>query len=174
MFEMIHVDFEITRRDLFTVNLNLIRWRLVAGLSIALSLILALGYFFWLIGETAMFLQLSALFIGFPLLAVGGQVLRLRAECGRLIKSMPEQQRKIQMQFQQDVDGFDVHSGASFAHVAWQDVAQVKETNDHFLIKLDRYQQQVIPKRGFHQLSDVEAFRKLTRSQLGLRTKLRS
>jgi hypothetical protein len=171
---MIHVDFEITRHDLFTVNLNLVKWRLAVGVFIAIALILGLLYFFWLIGETPMFLQLSALFIGFPLLAVGGQLLRLRAECRRLINSMPEQQRRIQIEFQSGIDGFDVHSGASFSHIAWQDVTQVKELTDYFLIELNRYRQQIVPKRGFHQPSDIAVFRGLASTQLGAKTKLRS
>lgn len=87
---------------------------------------------------------------------------------------MTEQQRRTQIQFPSSIDGFDVHSSEGFSHVGWQDVAQVKEIRDYFLIKLNRYRQLIVPIRGFHQLSDVDAFRGLARTQLGAKAKLRS
>lgn len=59
----IHVDFEITRRDLFRVNLDLAKWRLFAGLLLAAIPIVGLSYFFILIGEGKILLQLTLSFI---------------------------------------------------------------------------------------------------------------
>jgi hypothetical protein len=47
----IHVDYEINRRDLFRVSLELEKWRLIVGLLVCVILIAGAIYFFLLIDE---------------------------------------------------------------------------------------------------------------------------
>ena len=135
----VHVDFEITRRDTFRVNLELAKWRILIGLLVAAVPIVGLSYFFLLIDEGTMLLQLSPLFIAMPLAAVGGQVLRLHAACRKYVSALPESQRRVQYLFQAETDGYDLTYGDSFSHVAWTDVLKAIEKPAYFVIYLNRF-----------------------------------
>ena len=123
----IHFDFEINQRDLFRMNLDLAKWRIVTGLVVAAIPIVGLSYFFVLIDEKKILLQLSPLFIGLPLATVGGQVLRLHAICRKFVAGLPDSQRRVHYLFQAETDGYDVTYGESFSHVAWNDVLKAIE-----------------------------------------------
>ncbi|HEX3142604.1 MAG TPA: hypothetical protein VHQ64_01445, partial [Pyrinomonadaceae bacterium] len=75
------VRFEYTTNagDLFRASVGLAQFRILLGLSFSLTLIGGLVTFFLAIDEKQILLQTSPLFIGIPLLAVGGQLLRLHA-----------------------------------------------------------------------------------------------
>jgi hypothetical protein len=165
------VDFVIDQRDLFRAHMDLVRWRFVIGVVIVLALILPLGYFFILIGEQKILLQTSPLFIGVPLIALIGQVLRLHASARKYVAALSKSQRRIQYMFQSSGDGYDATSGGSFGHIAWADVMQVVEKSGYFLIYLNRFEVGVLPKRGF-QSSDIPVFRDIVRSKLGKQAKV--
>lgn len=121
------VDFEIDRRDLFRANMGLAKWRLLIGVIVVLTLFLPLAYFFIMIGEQTILLQTSPLFIGLPLVALGGQVLRLHANSRKYVSALSASQRQLQYMFQSSSDGYDSSSGGSFGHIAWKDVMKVVE-----------------------------------------------
>jgi hypothetical protein len=168
----IHVDYEINRRDLFRVNLALDKWRLVIGLIVSALPVIAGAYFFMLIDETEMLIQLSPLLAGAPFVAVGGQVLRLHAVCRKFVSAMPESQRRVQYFFQPETDGYDVASGESFGHVAWDDVLKAIEKPAYFVLYQNRFQANIIPKEGFHSRAEVPTLRGVLRAKLGQRAEL--
>jgi hypothetical protein len=170
--KIIHVDFSITTRDLFRANLALSKVRLILGLGFSLCLISGLVIFFLMIDEHLILLETSPVFVGLPLLAVGGQVLRLHALCRKYVARLAESQRRMQYMFSLHGDGYDVASGESFSHISWKDVLKIVERPASFQIFLSEYACQILPKRGFHQTSDIEALRAILRSSIGVRAKL--
>ena len=168
---MVLVDFEIDRRDLFRASMELAKWRFLVGVILVLALVLPLGYFFIVIGEQNILLQTSPLFIGMPLIALGGPVLRLHANSRKYISALSASQRQLQYMFQSRGDGYDCVTGGSFSHTAWPDVMQVVEKPGYFLIYLNRFEVSVLPKRGF-QTADIPIFRSIVRSKLGPQAKL--
>jgi hypothetical protein len=96
----VHVNFSLERGDLFSASLQILKARLMIGIGIVVLAIAGLIYFFALIGELGMLLQLSPLFIGFPMLGIGGQLLRVHATCRRYFSSLTESQRQISYMFQ--------------------------------------------------------------------------
>ncbi len=169
---MIHVDFSITQRDLFRVNLEMAKVRLSLGCALALLIMGGLTWFFWFIDELQFIFQLSALFIGVPLMGVVGQVLRLHAYCGKFFKSLPESQRRAQYLFQENSDGYDLTWGGSFSHILWQDLLKVVEKRDYFLIYINTFEARILLKKGFHQQSDIPLFRQIVGSRLGTKARL--
>jgi hypothetical protein len=168
----IHLDFSIESKDMFRANLRLAKWRLLVGLAFTVFLISGLVLLFIVIDERTILLQTSPLFIGLPLVAVGGQVLRLHAICRKYVAGLTETQRRTQYAFYEDGDGYDVISGESFAHISWQDVLKITELRDSFQIHLNKYHIRIIPKRGFHQASDIEALRRVLVSAIDARAHL--
>lgn len=165
------VDFVIDRRDLFRANMELSRWRFLIAIIVVLALVLPLGYFFILIGEQKILLQTSPLFIGVPLIALTGQVLRLHAIARKYVSGLSESQRHRQYMFRSAGDGYDSAFGESFSHTAWADVMQIVEKPEYFLIYKNRFQVGALPKRGF-QAADIPVFRNIVRSRLGRRAKV--
>jgi hypothetical protein len=136
-----------------------------------LSFVLPLGYFFIIIGEQTILLKTSPLFIGLPLVALGGQVLRLHATSRKYVAALSTSQRQHQYMFQSSSDGYDSASGGSFGHTVWKDVMQVVEKPGYFLIYLNRFEAGILPKRGF-QPADIPVFCDIVRSKLGGRAKV--
>ena len=171
---IIHLDFSIEHRDLFRASLEMARLRIAIGIGIAVVFIIALIWFFSVIGEQQMLLELSPLFIGLPILGVAGQILRLHAGCRKYINALPESQRAAQYMFPPNVDGYDVTWGGSFSHIQWPGLLKVVEKPNYFLLFFNRFDATILPKRGFHQHSDIPLFRQLLRSALGEKAKLLS
>ncbi len=169
---MIHVDFTITQRDLFRVNLELAKFRLAGACAVLALVVGSLIWFFWLIDDLHILLQLSPLFIGAPLMAIVGQVLRLHVYCRQFIKNLPESQRRAQYLFQENAEGYDITWGRSFSHILWQDLMTVIEKRNYFLIYHNKFEARILLKSGFHQQSDIPLFRQIVDSQLGTKARL--
>ena len=169
---IIHMDFIIAQRDLFLVNFRLARLRLSIGVGIVVILTLAMMWLFTTIDEQPILLELSPLFIGAPLIVVAVHVLRVYAACRRYVSGLPESQRRVQYMFQANTDGYDVTWGGSFSHILWQDLLKVVEQPDYFLFYLNQLEIKILPKRGFHQTSDIPAFRSILQSKLGNNARL--
>lgn len=163
----VYIDFSLERGDLFTASLQLIKRRLLIGVGIVVVVVAGLIYFFALIDELGLLLQLSPMFIGFPILGIGGQLLRVHATCRRYFASLSESQRQISYMFSGTAEGYDLHHGDSFSHIAWTDVSKVVEQSMFFMIYRNPYAVHLIPKRGFHQDSDIPRFKNIVRSKLG-------
>ena len=173
-YTSVHVDFEINCRDCFRVNLALAKWRIIIGLAVACVPIVVLGYFFLLIDEAKLFLQLSPLFVALPLFAVVGQILRLHAACRKYISGLPPSQRQFHYLFQTESDGYDVTCSGSFGHVAWGDVLKAIEKPAYFLLYLNRYDTSLVLKSGFHVASDINVLRSILCAQLGARARVQN
>jgi len=104
--------------------------------------------FFLILDEKVILLQTSPLFVGFPLFAVGGQILRLHSTCRRYVRGMSLPQRRHHFLFLKDSSGFDLAAGESSAHVSWNDVPKVVEKRNYFLIYLNKFDACIIPKRA--------------------------
>jgi len=171
---MIHVDFTMTHRDLFRASLELSRGRLIIGGLIVLASILPMLWLFWLLEDLRFFLfEVSPLFIGFPLLAFGGQLLRAHATYRKSLKKLPESQRRLQYHFDESADGYDVIHGDSFSHWVWRDLTKVVEKRDYFVFNIHGARTLLL-KNGFHQSSDIALFRQILTTQLGKKAKLQS
>jgi hypothetical protein len=168
----IHVDYEVSRRDLFRMNLDLAKWRILIGFVVAAIPIVGLTYYFILIDEQKTLLQVSPLFIGVPFVAVGGQLLRLHAICRKFVAGLPDSQRRVQYLFQSQSDGYDLSYGDSFSHVAWQDVLKVDEKPDYFVLYLNRFEAGFVPKHGFHRAGDIPILRNILSAKLGVKARL--
>ena len=105
-------------------------------------------------------------------MGVAGQVLRIHATCRKYFTSLSESQRQVHYMFTSNADGYDVHHGNSFSHIAWTDVSRVVELPLYFIIYFNPYDARVIPKRGFHQDSDIPWFKSIVRSKLSNKAKL--
>ncbi len=68
----LQIDATIELGDYFRAYLDASKIRLVIGCLVVVSFIAALSYFFVLIGEPRILLQLSPLFVGLPLVAIAG------------------------------------------------------------------------------------------------------
>ena len=95
-------------------------------------------------------------------MAIVGQVLRLRVACKKSLSD----KTTVQYMFQEQSDGYDLNWGNSFAHVSWESVLKIVEKPRYFRMDLDRVTAALIPKRAFHQASDMVVFRDIVRSRL--------
>lgn len=163
----VHIHFCLERRDLFPSSLQMVKRRLLIGIGILAVFTAGLIYFFALIDELGILLQLSPLFIGLPIMGVAGQILRVHATCRKYFSSLSESQRRISYMFTSNADGYDLQHGDSFSYIAWTDVSRVVEQSLFFLIYFNRYDAYIIPKRGFHQDSDISRFKSIVRFKLG-------
>ncbi len=168
----VRLDFSIESRDLFRASLSLAKIRLLIGLAISAGLISGLVYFFILIDEKVILLKTSPLFVALPLMAVGGQVLRMHATCRKYVRSLSGEQRRLRFTFCSGSDGYDLRSGESFSHISWKDVLKIVEQPASVLIFLSRYDLQIIPKRGFNDASDLLTLRQILLSSAGRKAKL--
>lgn len=168
----VYVDFSMETRDLFRANLSLARVRLILGLAFSICLISGIALLFLAIDEKAILLETSPLFIGLPLVAVGGQILRLHAACRKYVAGLTESQRRVQYTFYEHGDGYDMTSGESFSHISWKDVLRIVEQPHSLQIHLSKYDIQIIPKRGFHQARDLNVLRGMLLSSIGARSQL--
>ena len=142
------------------------------GVAFSVCLISGLMLLFLIIDEKAILMETSPLFIGLPLVAVGGQILRLHAACRKYVAGLTESQRRMQYAFYEHGDGYDVTSGESFSHVSWKDVLRLVERPRSLQIHLSKYDIRIIPKRGFHQGQDIGVLRSLLLASLGTKAHL--
>lgn len=162
-------NFVIESSDLFPVNLKLSRIRIILGLAVSLTLVGALVWFFLILGETKILLQTSPLFVGMPLLAVGGQILRLHAFCRKYVRGLPANQRRMRYCFSSADNSFQVTSGESVSNISWNDVMKVTEDRKRFLFFYNKFEVSIIPKRAFTQPDSIARLRQLALTKLGER-----
>ena len=167
----VHVDFLLEARDLFRVNLGLAAFRILLGLGISLALVSGIVIFFLIIDEKLILLQTSPLFVGFPLLGVGGQILRLHSTCRKYVRGMSLPQRRHHFLFLKDSGGFDLAVGESSAHISWNDVLKVVEKRNYLLIYLNKFDACVIPKRAIR-FEDLSALQSVLSAKLASRSPL--
>ncbi len=143
----LQIDTTVELKDYFLVYFDSAKIQLIIGLAVILLLFGAIAYFFVLIGEQKILLQLVPLFLGLPLVALVGQLLRVHASYRKYIKKLSIEERQVHYIFKEDGDGFDMVRGASFAHFAWSDIRRIIERPGYFNFTLNDYQSVIIPKR---------------------------
>jgi hypothetical protein len=169
----VHLEYTVNARDIFRATIGLAKVRLVAGLAVSLCLIIAVALFFVTIDEEKIMIQTSPLFIAMPLLAVGGQVLRLHATCRKYVASMSPRQRLMQYVISEKA-GIEIRSGDSFGCLSWGDIMKVVERPGHFLVYVNKYDIRVISKGTLTDPKELNLLRRILASKLGSRTKLLS
>ena len=168
----IRVEYTVNASDLFRASLGLAKFRILLGLGFSLTLIGGLVMFFLMIDEKEILLQTSPLFIGMPLLAVGGQVLRIHAVSRKCVSSLSPLQRQYRFVFSDIADGIDVASGDSTAHISWNDIQKITEKQSNFLVFLNKYDVRLIPKVALDDPSQLEILRTILKAKLGARAEL--
>ena len=143
----LQIDTTVELKDYFHVYFDTTKIHLIIGLVVVLLLFAGISYFFLLIGERRILLQLVPLFLGVPLIALVGQLLRVHASYRKYIKKLSNEEKQIHYIFKEDSDGFDMVRGASFAHFAWSDVRRIVERPGYFNLAFNDYQSVIIPKR---------------------------
>jgi hypothetical protein len=165
---VVTAEHEVDHRLIFRAHLALAKWRLAAAVLVMGLLIASLIYFFVLIGEQKILWQTSPLFIGFPLLGIGGQMLRLHATSRKYVASLLPSQRVVRYAFRAEASAYEVLFGESYGLITWADHLKALEQSDYFLLVLNRQNITVIPKSAFEQ-HGISVFRNILKSKLGER-----
>jgi hypothetical protein len=168
----IRLEYTVNAKDMFRASLGLSKFRILLGLGFSLSLIAGLVVFFLTIDEKEILLSTSPLFFGMPLLAVGGQVLRLHAVSRKYVASLSPSQRQHRFVFSDMADGIDVAFGDSTGHISWNDIQKIVEKPRNFLVFLNKYDVRLIPKVGLHDTGQLETLRTIMKVKLGPRARL--
>ena len=165
---ILQVDTTIELKDYFHVYVDAAKTKLIIACLIVAAVIAGFTYFFILIGEQKILWQLSPLFFGFPIVAIVGQFLRVHASYRKYIRDLSDSERNIHYIFRENGAGFDIVSGKSFGHVAWEDVRKVIERPRYFHFVLNRYESITIPKRFLSTASDLQLMKEIIVSQVGI------
>jgi type IV secretory pathway VirB3-like protein len=169
---VLQIEFSIDARDLFRASIDMAKLRLLLGLGISLALITGLFIFFVIIDEKLILLQTSPLFIGIPLLAVGGRILRMHAVCRKYVSGLSSLQRRMRYTFHYGADSYEVASGESSSRISWNDVLKAVEKRKYFLIYFNKFEMQLIPKTAIQGTVQAALLRQLLLAKLGSRAKL--
>lgn len=155
---VVTAEHKLDHRLIFRATLALAKWRLAIAALVFGLLTDSLIYFFVLIEEQEILWQTSPLFIGIPLMGIGGQLLRLHAVSRKYASSLPPSQRVVRYAFR-------------YALIAWSEHFKALEKTGYFLLFHNRYDVSVIPKSAFEP-HGIPTFRKILRSKLGDRAQV--
>ena len=169
---ILQVDATVELKDYFHVYFDTAKTKLIIACLIVASVIVGFTYFFILIGEQAILWQLSPLFFGLPIVAIVGQFLRVHTSYRKYIRNLSDSEKNIHYLFHENGDGFDIVSGKSFSHVAWENVRKVIERPQYFRFVLNEYDSIIIPKRFLLHSSDEALMKEIIVSQAGHKAKL--
>jgi hypothetical protein len=169
---IVQVDATIALGDYFHAYLDAVKIKLIVACLIVAAVIVGFSYFFILIGEQTILLQLSPFLFGFPIVAIIGQVLRIHASYRKYLRDLSESEKKVHYIFREQSDGFDIVRGKNFAHVAWESVRQVIERPRYFRFVLGGPESLIIPKTLIKDRSDQVLMRDIIVSQIGNRARL--
>jgi hypothetical protein len=169
---ILQVDTTVELKDYFHAYFDAAKTQLIIACLIVALVIAGFTYFFILIGEQKILWQLSPLFFGVPIIAIVGQFLRVHASYRKYIKDLSDSEKNLHYLFHENGDGFDIVSGKSFSHVAWDDVRNVIERPRYFRFVLNKHQSIIIPKRFLIHGADEEMMREILVSRVGEKAKL--
>jgi len=170
----VRLAYRTEARDLFRASMGVAKFRILLGLALTSVLIAGLVTFFLAINEERILVQTSPLFIGLPLLALGGQVLRLHAMSRRYVSSLSSTQRRKWFQISDLADGIQVGCGESAAHIAWNDIRKITEKRHNFLVFMNKYDIRLIPKAAIQDGDQLRSLRTILAAKLGPRAQLLS
>lgn len=169
---ILQIDTTIDLKDYFHVYFEAVKTRLLIACLIVALLVAGFSYFFILIGEQKILLQLSPLFFGLPIVGIVGQFLRVHASYRKYIRDLSESEKQIHYRFPENGDGFDIVNGNNFSHVAWENVRKVVERPRYFSFAMNKYDSIIIPKRFFPNSADEELMKGIIVSHIGNKAKL--
>ena len=170
----VRLEYTLNARDVFRASMGLAKFRILLGLGISLTLIAGFIIFFLMLDEGKVLLQTSPLFIGIPIIAVGGQLLRMHAASRKYVAALSTSQRQNRLIFSDMTDGFETASGESTGHISWNDIQKIKERQDAFLVFLNKYEVRLIPKTAFDNVSQLQTLRHILTTKLGSRANVLS
>jgi len=168
----LQIDATIEVGDYFRAYLDASKIRLVIGCLVVVSFIAALSYFFVLIGEPRILLQLSPLFVGLPLVAIAGQLLRVHASYRKYLADLTDTEKQVSYIFREQANGFDIVNGKNFGHLSWDTVREVIERSRYFRLVLNRYESLIVSKKFLRSQDDTLLIRHIIRSHVGDRARL--
>jgi hypothetical protein len=170
----VRLSYRTEARDLFRASIGVAKFRILVGLGLTSILIGGLVMFFVAIDEKRILLQTSPLFIGLPLVALGGQLLRLHAMCRRYVSGLSSLERRKWFRFSDLADGIETGFGESRAHIAWNDIRKIAEKRHGFLVFMNKYDIQLIPKAAVEDGDQLRTLRTIFTAKLGSRAQLLS
>lgn len=169
---ILQLDGTIALADYFHAYLDTVKTKLIAACLVVVALILFFIYFFTLIGEQKILLQLSPLFIGLPIVGIVGQLLRIHASYRKYLQDLSESEKSVHYIFREPSDGFDIVSGKNFSHVAWDSVRSMIERPRYFRFVLGGPETLFIPKTFLKNNAEQELMREIISSGIGSKARL--
>ena len=169
---ILQVEGSIELKDYFQAQVDEARTKLLVACVIVVTVIAAFAYFFILIGEGRLLLELSPLFFGLPIIAILGQYLRMHAEYRKYLSDLSESEKTIRYVFPENTDGFDLVWGKNSSHVAWESVRGVVERPKYYRFLLGYHNSLIFPKRFFRHEQDQKILREIISLHLGKKAKL--
>jgi hypothetical protein len=168
---IVQIDATIELKDYFHAYFDAAKTKLIIACLIVALVIAAFTYFFILIGEQKILLQLSPLFFGLPIVAIAGQFLRVHASYRKYLRNLSDSEKNLHYIFRENGDGFDIVRGKNFSHVAWESMQRVIERPRYFHFVLNKYESIIIPKRFLLRGSDEKLLKEIIVSQVGNKAK---
>ena len=169
---IVQVDATVALGDYFHAYMDAVKIKLFAACLIVAVVIACFSYFFILIGEQTILLQLSPFLFGFPIVVIVGQLLRVHASYRKYLRDLSESEKEVHYIFREHGDGFDIVRGKNFAHVAWESVRRVVERPRYFRFVLGGPESLIIPKTLMKDRADQELMREIIVSQVGNRARM--
>ena len=169
---IVQVDATVALGEYFHAYVDAVKIRLIVACLIVAAVSVGFSYFFILIGEQTILLQLSPLFFGIPIMAIVGQLLRMHASYRKYLRDLSESEKEVHYIFREQSDGFDIVRGNNFAHVAWESVRRVIERPRYFRFVLGGPEALIVPKTLMKDSADQELLRQIIVSQVGNRARM--
>ena len=169
---IVQVDATVALSDYFHAYIDAVKIKLIVACLVVAALIVGFSYFFILIGEQTILLQLSPFLFGLPIVAIVGQLLRIHASYRKYLRDLSESEKEVHYIFREQSDGFDIVRGKNFSHVAWESVRRVNERPRYFRFVLGGPESLIIPKTLIKDKSDQELMREIIVSQVGNRARM--
>ena len=170
---------QLTRRDVYRANVAIIlaskkpwQWVLYLLVQTALGSIMFFALFSLFRGEKASWIALlwgPLFFLLFtPYLWFGAPFFAARS----LLRSNPNTAKEVQWLF--FPGRIETHGPVSDTTLKWSVFHTIRETDEQFLLYLQKNFANVLPKRSFRSIAEVNAFRELVRSSFAGKIVLRS
>jgi hypothetical protein len=171
---VVQIEYTLELKNMFRIYLAHSKRRLIIGALIFVVATSAVAGFFAFIGETEFLLLTSAMFIGFPAIALIGQVLRAHASYRKYLAGMDEEEKRWRIVFTEQADAYEAFNVARSSRISWKNVRKVIERDGYYEFWHNKYDVVVLLKQYFRDEPDHQAFRAILRDALEERAKLRS
>jgi hypothetical protein len=162
----LHIEFPLSTKESFRIYLDTVKYKLLIGLGIYAIVVAVFLYFLMSIGETKFLLEASPLFLGFPALTIGGQLLRVHAYYRKSIADLSESEKIEHYVFLRDGSGYEVRNGESFLHINWSSVRKASEKPRYFEFQLSKSNSHYIPK-NLITAESTKLLREIIRARFG-------